>query len=319
VTPLNPTDNKPLFDRGPSLGTRAVLLAVLPVALMFLDHREGHMDTVRRALSVAVYPIRVLVDMPTAAFIWTRESLSERARLLEENGALRAESLRQRVHLQQMAALEAENARLRALMDSPAKLADRVQVAEILAVDLDPYRHRIAINRGEYAGVYAGQALVDADGIVGQVVRVDPLGAEAILISDPSHATPVELIRNGLRTVALGVGDVSRVELPFLPNSADVRVGDLLVSSGLGDAFPHGYPVARVTQVERRPGEPFARIEAEPTAALNRSRQVLLLWEGGEAEPIEVPSDTAASPPEAEPGTGATADPPVTPQPGGTP
>ena len=292
---LNPSDNKPLFDRGPSLGTRAVLLAVLSVALMFLDHREGHMDSVRRALAVAVYPIRVLVDMPSAAFLWTRESLTNRATLLEENEALRAESLRQRVHLQQMVALEAENARLRALMDSPAKLADRVQVAEILAVDLDPYRHRIAINRGEYAGVYAGQALVDAEGIVGQVIRVDPLGAEAILISDPSHATPVELIRNGLRTVALGVGDVSRVELPFLPNSADVRVGDLLVSSGLGDAFPHGYPVARVTRVERRPGESFARIEAEPTAALNRSRQVLLLWEGGEAEPVEVPADRSES------------------------
>jgi rod shape-determining protein MreC len=315
VSPLNPSDNKPLFDRGPSLGTRAVLLAVLSVALMFLDHREGHMDTVRRALSVAVYPIRVLVDMPSATFLWARESLSERARLLEENSSLRAESLRQRVHLQQMAALEAENARLRALMDSPAKLADRVQVAEILAVDLDPYRHRIAINRGEYAGVYSGQALVDADGIVGQVVRVDPLGAEAILISDPSHATPVELIRNGLRTVALGVGDVSRVELPFLPNSADVRVGDLLVSSGLGDAFPHGYPVARVTRVERRPGEPFARIEAEPTAALNRSRQVLLLWEGGEAEPVEVPSDAAPAPAPAETATEAAG----AARPGGTP
>jgi rod shape-determining protein MreC len=296
VSPLNPSDNKPLFERGPSLGTRAVLLAVLSVLLMFLDHREGHMDDVRRALAVAMYPVRVLVDMPTAVFIWTRESLSERSRLLDENRSLRAESLRQRVHLQQMVALEAENARLRALMDSPAKLADRVQVAEILAVDLDPYRHRIALNRGEYAGVYAGQALVDADGIVGQVIRVDPLGAEAILISDPSHATPVEFIRNGLRTVAIGVGDVSRIDLPFLPNSADVRVGDLLVSSGLGDAFPHGYPVARITHVERRPGEPFARVEAEPTAALNRSRQVLLLWEGGEAAPAAAEAESESAP-----------------------
>lgn len=296
MSPLNPTDNKPLFDRGPSLGTRAVLLAVLSASLMFLDHREGHMDAVRGALAVAVYPIRVLVDMPSAVFLWGRESLAERARLVAANEALRAESLRQQVHLQQMAVLEAENARLRALMDSPAKLADRVQVAEILAVDLDPYRHRIALNRGSHAGVYEGQALVDADGIVGQVIRVDPLGADAILISDPSHATPVEVVRNGLRTVALGVGDVSRIDLPFLPNSADVRVGDLLVSSGLGDAFPHGYPVARISQVERRPGEPFARVEAEPTAALNRSRQILLLWEGGEAEmpPVETPVDPPA-------------------------
>ena len=300
MSPLSQSDNKPLFDRGPSLGTRAVLLVMLSVSLMFLDHRQGHMDAVRGALAVAVYPIRVLVDTPSAAFLWVRESLALRARLVAENEALQSESLRQRVQLQQMAALEAENARLRALMDSPAKLADRVQVAEILAVDLDPYRHRIALNRGSLAGVYEGQALVDADGIVGQVIRVDPLGAEAILISDPSHATPVELVRNGLRTVALGVGDVTRLDLPFLPNSADVRVGDLLVSSGLGNAFPHGYPMGRISRVERRPGEPFARVEAEPTAALNRSRQVLLLWEGGEAETpaeAEAASEAPTEPP----------------------
>jgi rod shape-determining protein MreC len=284
VSPLNPTDNKPLFDRGPSLGTRMFLLVALSVSVMFLDHQQGHLETARRALSVAVYPIRVLVDLPSAGFGWAREQLSERERLVTENRELRVESLRQRVWLQQLAALEAENARLRALMDSPARLANRVQVAEILAVDLDPYRHRIALNRGEQAGVYTGQALLDAAGIVGQVIRVNPLGAEAILITDPSHATPVELTRNGLRTVALGLGDVTRMSLPFLPNSADIRVGDLLVSSGLGDAFPAGYPVGRVTRVERRPGEPFARIEAEPTAALNRARQVLLVWEGGEAE-----------------------------------
>lgn len=309
MSPLSQTENKPLFERGPSLGTRMVLLAALSVSLMFLDHQQGHLETVRRALSVAVYPIRVLVDMPSTTFGWAREKFSERNRLVTENRELRIESLRQRARLQQMAALEAENARLRALMESPARLANRVQVAEILAVDLDPYRHRIALNRGEQAGVYIGQALLDADGIVGQVVRVNPLGAEAILISDPSHATPVELNRNGLRTVALGVGDVTRIDLPFLPNSADIRVGDLLTSSGLGDAFPAGYPVARVTRVERRPGEPFARVEAEPTAALNRTRQVLLVWEGGEAEAsmfVAPPTEAAAAPTDAEPTGGET-------------
>ena len=282
MNPINPTENKPLFDRGPSLGTRMVLLALLSVCLIYLDYQQGHLQTVRRALSVAVYPIRVLVDIPSATFGWARERLAERDRLVTENRELRLESLRQQARLQQLIALEVENARLRSLMESPARLANRVQVAEILAVDLDPYRHRIALNRGEQAGVYEGQALLDADGIVGQVIRVNPLGSEAILISDPSHATPVELSRNGLRTVALGVGDVTRMELPFLPNSADIRVGDLLTSSGLGDAFPAGYPVARVTRVERRPGESFAHVEAEPTAALNRTRQVLLVWEGGE-------------------------------------
>jgi rod shape-determining protein MreC len=288
-----------------------VLLAVLSVLLMLLDFRQGHLQSARHALSVAVYPIRVLVDLPSAGFGWARETMSERNRLVAENRELRTESLRQRVQLQQLASLDAENARLRALMDSPARLANRVQVAEILAVDLDPYRHRIALNRGEQYGVYPGQALLDAHGIVGQVLRVNPLGAEAILISDPSHATPVELNRNGLRTVALGIGDIARLDLPFLPNSADIRIGDLLVSSGLGDAFPAGYPVARVTRVDRRPGEPFARVEAKPTAALNRTRQVLLVWEGGEAElpdargepevpvlPLEIPGPDDAPPAE---------------------
>jgi hypothetical protein len=182
--------------------------------------------------------LRVLVDMPSATFGWAaRIPCPSAIAWWREPRAEGGEPAPARP-LQQMASLEAENARLRALMESPARLANRVQVAEILAVDLDPYRHRIALNRGEQAGVYPGQALLDADGIVGQVIRVNPLGAEAILISDPSHATPVELNRNGLRTVALGVGDVTRMDLPFLPNSADIRVGDLLVSSGLGDAFP---------------------------------------------------------------------------------
>jgi rod shape-determining protein MreC len=299
VSPLNQTDNKPLFERGPSLGTRMVLTALLSVLLMVLDHRQGHLETVRRALAVAVYPIRVLVDLPSSGFGWARESLAERSRLVTENRELRIRGLQQEARLQQFAALEAENARLRALMDSPAKQADRMQIAEILAVDLDPYRHRIALNRGEQAGVFQGQALLDAEGIVGQVIRVNPLGSEAILISDPSHATPVELNRNGLRTVAVGVGDVSRIDLPFLPNSADIRVGDLLVSSGLGDAFPAGYPVARVSRVERRAGQPFATVEAQPTAALNRVRQVLLVWEGGEAE-LTAPAESVAAsdPPE---------------------
>ncbi|MEJ2514090.1 MAG: rod shape-determining protein MreC [Gammaproteobacteria bacterium] len=299
MSPITSTDNKPLFERGPSLGTRFVLLAVLSLALMVLDQQQNHLQTVRRALSVAVYPIRVMVDMPSALVGWTAEYLEERDRLVTENRRLRVQNLRQQARLQQLSALEAENARLRALMETPAKMADRIQVAEILSVDLDPYRHRIALNRGSQDGVFVGQALLDAGGVVGQVTRVDTLGSEAILISDPSHATPVEIHRNGLRTVAIGTGDVSRVDLPFIPNSADVRVGDIVMSSGLGQAFPAGYPVARISRIDRRPGEPFARVEAEPTAALNREREVLLVWQGGEVD------STTAEASEPEAGDGA--------------
>ena len=299
---LQPTDTKPLFMRGPSLGVRMLLIAVFSILLMILDHQQGHLRTVRQGLAVAVYPIRVVVDLPFTAASWMGESLSDRGRLLSENRVLRTDILIHQARLQRMATLEAENARLRALMDSSAQVSNRVVVAEILEVDLDPYRHRVAIDKSNRHDVFEGQAMIDARGVVGQVTRVDLLSAEAILISDPGHALPVEVNRNGLRTIALGTGDTSRIDLPFLPNSADIEPGDLLVSSGLGGAFPAGYPVARVMEVDRDPGRAFARIRAEPTASLNKEREVLLVWP--RLTPVEAPmgttvqGDPEASPPD---------------------
>jgi len=216
---------------------------------------------------------------------WAEGNLRDRATLRAENEALRESELDTRARLQQLAALEAENARLRALLDSSAKVADRVLVSEIMSVDLDRFHHRILIDKGTHHGAFRGQALLSADGIVGQITRAEPFTSEAILISDPSHALPVEINRNGLRAIAVGSGDLTRLSLPFLPNNADVEVGDLLVSSGLGGAFPAGYPVAVVRSIERDPGEPFANVSAEPTAALNRTREVLLVWSGKPPEP----------------------------------
>jgi rod shape-determining protein MreC len=294
-----------MFTRGPSLGMRLVLLAVASVLLMVLDHQRDAMRSVRAGLSVAVYPIQVLVDLPFRVASWTTESFSTRTRLIAENRRLRAESLESRVRLQRLAALEAENSRLRALLDSTPAVADRILVARILSVDLDPFRHRLVIDKGARQDVYEGQAMLDADGIVGQVTRVGPISAEAILISDPGHATPVEVNRNGLRTIALGTGDSSLVRLPFLPNNADVETGDLLISSGLGGTFPAGYPVAEVSKVERRPGEPFMAVEAEPTGALIREREVLLVWGNparGQALPVEPTTAEGESKSEGEAG-----------------
>lgn len=289
-----------MFTRGPSLGVRAFLLVIASILLMFLDHQRGHLQALRDALSVAVYPIQFVVDLPSRGASWAAETLTTRSRLVEENRQLRDERLQFLARLQRLESLEAENARLRALLDSTPRLGDRLLVAEILAVDLDPFRHRLVLDKGERDEVYVGQAMVDAGGIVGQVTRVRPFTSEAILISDPGHATPVEINRNGLRTIALGTGDASRVTVPFLPNNADVRADDLLVSSGLGGAFPAGYPVARVTRVERRPGEPFAVVEAEPTGALNREREVLLIWAApGPAEKEDASGDAASAPAQA--------------------
>lgn len=300
-------------SRGLSFGARFFLLAGLAAALMIADQRQQHLDRVRDTLAIVLYPVQAAVDFPFAAWHWSTNTLSSRRAMLEEIDTLRRRNLDSHVRLQRLDALEAENARLRAMMESSARVADRVLVAEILAVDMDPYRHRFTINKGERHRVYVGQALLDADGIMGQIVRVHPFTAEAILISDADHALPVTVNRNGMRTIATGTGDTDRLSLPFLPNSADIRQGDLLVSSGLGGAFPSGYPVGRVSLVERRPGHGFVRVEMEPLAALNRAREVLLVWSqsGNDAPPDspEVdeapPGEVVGDPPETPPDNGA--------------
>ena len=263
-----------------SLGVRCLLLSIVACTAMVVDRRTPYLESVRDILSFAVYPVQLAVDTPPRAWRWAAESLAERAALLEENRRLKRELLHTNARLQRLAALESENARLRELLDSTAQVTDRVLVAEILAVDLDPYRQRFNINRGSLDGAYVGQALLDANGVVGQLVDVAPLTAEAVLITDADHAVPVIVNRNGLRTIAVGTGDTARLRLPYLTNSADIEVGDLLLSSGLGGVFPAGYPVGRVIEVRRRPGQSFADVIAEPAAALDRDREVLLVWTG---------------------------------------
>jgi rod shape-determining protein MreC len=261
-----------------SLGARFVLLAIVCLALMLLDHQESHLARLRQGLSVVVYPIQVLVDLPFASWQSMRGWVTERELLLAENEQLKRERLGVNFRLQRLDALEVENQRLRELLDSTAVLGHRVLIAQILAVDLDPYRQRFNLDRGLADGVYVGQALLDAAGVVGQVVEVGPLTAEAVLITDADHAVPVSVNRNGLRTIAVGTGDSSRLRLPYLTNSADIEVGDLLVSSGLGGVFPSGYPVGRVIEVRIRPGQSFAEVIAKPVSELDRDQEVLLVW-----------------------------------------
>jgi len=261
-----------------SLGARFLLLSVVSLALMVLDHRDDHLSRLRQAFSVLVYPIQMSVNLPLKTWQWASTSLADRASLLSENAELKAEQLSYNVRLQRMAALEAENTRLRAILDSSARVGDRVLVAQILAVDLDPYRQRFWINRGLGDGVFVGQALLDANGVAGQIVRVEAFTSEAVLISDADHAVPVSVNRNGLRTIVVGTGDSGRLSLPYLTNSADIVPGDLLVSSGLGGVFPSGYPVGWVLDVHRRPGQSSAEVIAEPAAELDRDREVLLVW-----------------------------------------
>ena len=267
-----------------SLGARFTLLAIVSFALMLLDHQQGHLTRFRQGVSWIVYPIQLAVDFPVT--IWRRAAtaMTDREQLLLENERLKREQFSAEYRLQRLAALEIENARLRELLDSSARLEGRVLIAEILAVDLDPYRQRLVVNRGLEDGVFAGQPLLDARGVVGQIVEVGARSSEAVLITDADHGVPVSVNRNGLRTIAVGTGDSARLRLPYVPNSADVKVGDLLVSSGLGGIFPAGRPVAEVTEVRIRPGQSFAEVIAEPVSALDRDQALLLVFAADDNE-----------------------------------
>jgi rod shape-determining protein MreC len=284
------------------MGVRFLLLAIVCIALMLLDRRDQHLLRVRQALDMVVYPVRVAVDLPFSTWHSMRDTFAARDALIEENRQFRRERLETEGRLQRLDALERENQRLRELLDSTARVGSRALVAEILAVDLDPYRQRFELNRGLVDGVYVGQALIDARGVVGQVVRVGPLTSEALLITDADHALPVSVPnRNDLRTIAVGTGDSGRLRLPYLTNNTNIAVGDLLISSGLGGVFPSGYPVGRVTEVTVRPEQAFAEVLAEPASSLDRDREVLLLWDSSEAAPeaepqaAQAPSDASVA------------------------
>ena len=281
----------------PSPGPRLVIICVVSIALMVLDNQNQTLQSVRSILGTAVYPIRVLISTPATFGRWLSESFSTRGTLVDENLELNEQILVQSARLQRLAALEAENVRLRALLDSTAKVGDRVLIAEVMSVDMNPFRHQIVINKGSSDDVYVGQALIDAQGIIGQVTRDQVYSAEALLITDVDHALPVELLRNRLRTIAVGTGDLGRLSLPYLPRNADVVEGDLLVTSGLGGTFPPGYPVGTVSAITSDSGQQFLAIDAEPAAALNRIREVLLIWTEptGVAPPADELTDTDES------------------------
>ena len=262
---------------------------MLSVVLMVMDHRYHSLEILHSSLSVIVYPLQMVVELPGSVSDWFSESLATRRKLEEENASLHTRQLMQQAQMQKLAALEAENMRLRGLLGSSFEVGEKRLIAELLSVNLDPYKHQIVINKGELDDVYPGQPLLDAEGVMGQIVHAGPYTSTAVLITDTSHAIPVQVNRNGLRTIAIGSGAINRLELPYLPNNADIQPGDLLITSGLGGRFPPGYPVAVVDAVQHDPGYSFAQVAASPLAHLNRSREVLLVWPG---ETIELkPTD----------------------------
>jgi rod shape-determining protein MreC len=270
---------------------------LLALGLIIVDKRYDHLGRIRRLLSVVAYPVQVAVASPFDGWNWFRDSITTRDALRADKAKLEAELRVAQFRLQRYEALEAESQRLRALRDSTAGVTDRFLIGDVMDVDLDAFRERVLVDKGASDGVYVGQAVLDSGGVFGQVARVGQLTSEVILVSDAAHAIPVQINRTGLRTVAVGTGDMSLLKLPYLPTSADVIAGDLLVTSGLGGGFPAGYPVGTVAEVKRDPAQSLADVDVKPAAALDRSRELLFVWlkpQAAEALPRPAAPKTAA-------------------------
>ncbi|MFT4047296.1 MAG: rod shape-determining protein MreC [Solimonas sp.] len=273
---LHDSHHRPLFPRGPSLGLKTLLLIGIALTLIFYDMRGDTLKPARAWTAWALTPVIWLASVP-ARLVNIARGIDTTQGIDRENKELKARQFILAAELTKMDALEAENRRLRELLASSARLPDQVLVAEIIAVNQDPYRHQITLNRGSRDGVYRGQALVDAFGVMGQIVDVAPSTSKALLVTDPDHGMPVEINRTGLQTIAVGLGDERGLRLPFLPSNADIKNGDLLVSSSLGGRFPAGYPVGTVYDVKPVAGEHFMEAYAYPAAKLNQGRQALLV------------------------------------------
>ncbi len=260
---------------------RLLVLVVLSVALMVVDARFTVLKPVRSQMSLVLMQSYWIVDLPQRLYQGVASQFGSRTELIAENEKLKTEALLLQGRLQKLAALTEQNVRLRELLNSSALVNEKVEVAELIGMDPNPFTHRIIINKGERDGVVLGQPVLDARGLMGQVVELMPYTSRVLLLTDTTHSIPVQVNRNGLRAIASGTGNPERLELRHVADTADIKEGDLLVSSGLGQRFPAGYPVATVKEVVHDSGQPFAIVRAVPTAALNRSRYLLLVFSDG--------------------------------------
>ena len=299
------------------MGVRLLVLAVLSVALMVVDARFTLLKPVRSQISLVLMESYWITDLPQRLWQGVASQFGSRTELVAENEKLKTENLLLQGRMQKLAALTEQNVRLRELLNSSALVNEKVEVAELIGMDPNPFTHRIIINKGERDGVVLGQPVLDARGLMGQVVELMPYTSRVLLLTDTTHSIPVQVNRNGLRAIASGTGNPERLELRHVADTADIKEGDLLVSSGLGQRFPAGYPVATVKEVIHDSGQPFAIVRAVPTAALNRSRYLLLVFSDNRT-PEERANDAAVAQ-EAQDRQGSDSSAPATPTPAPAP
>lgn len=291
---MDNTQSFKFFNRGPSPAVRLVFFTVLSLLLLFIDARYRYLESTRSALSVLVSPIQRLATLPSALWQHAGDFFSTQRSLVDENKSLHQLHQRDAAQLLQWQALQQENQQLRNLLALPQRSEFTSQLAEIVYAERDVFKRKILINKGADANVQTGQVAMDDNGIVGQVTRVYPWLSEVTLVTEKDHAVPVQVLRNGLRTIVFGAGDTSKLSLRYMPVSSDIQNGDVLVTSGIDGIYPPGIPVAKVEKIERDAAYPFARVTCLPLAGVDKHRHLLIL--SGLSKLPERPTETSTEP-----------------------
>ena len=274
---LDNTHSFRFFNRGPSPLARLLFFAILSVLLMFVDVRYRYLESTRSALSVLVAPVQSLATLPTRLWLQVADYFSLQSQLNNHNKILQQRQLSDAAQLLQLQSAQAENAQLRKLNGLPLLATQSSQLAEVIYSERDLFKRKIIINKGTDNQILAGQVVIDDSGVVGQITRVFPFVSEVTLITEKDHVVPVQVLRNGLRTIVFGAGDTSQLNVRYMPISADVQTDDVLVTSGIDGTYPAGIPVAKVSKIERDPAYPFARIVCLPLAGVDNNRQLIIL------------------------------------------
>ena len=272
-----PVEPPAFFHRGPSPLARLAFFALVSITLLFLDTRYRYLENIRQAVAVALYPLQRAAQAPGEAIAYVGGYFVAQRTLLEENAELKRRLVEQGAAAQGFESARADNARLKALLDVRSRYGGTAAVVEVLYTGRDPFTQKLFVDKGAAAGIAAGEAVIDAQGVVGQVTRVLPYMAEVTLVTDKDHAVPVKVERSGVRSVLYGAGAGRAPELRFMSPNADIEPGDVLVTSGIDGTYPPGLAVARVATLERETGQMFARITTQPVAGVDRSEYLLVL------------------------------------------
>ena len=268
-----------LFSRQPPSFRSFIIAVITCLVILFFNWRVPHVIQPARDVLYAAYnPIYALASYPVLSREWLNQQTKSEAQLRRENTAMQAELLQAQVRLQKLSELSAENNRLRGLLDTPLIIDGRIQIAEVIGTDADPLRHIIIINRGSIDHLRVGQTVLDDKGIMGQIINVYPHSARIMLLSDKEHSLSVRLERTGMRAIVSGTGDLGQLKMEYVPTSANIKAGDKVFSSGLGEHFPAGYLVGTVSKVSRHTTGEFAEIDVVPAAQLASGHHVVVLF-----------------------------------------